>query len=141
VEYGGLRLQPAQTASLCEETVIDVEGGPHMHQSAIVMQICQDIGGRVTAWSTSEAATALVRVFRPVQRSCCVDWNGRALHSMPSGLLRKRSIGVILTSRARKQGACQLAAARLLRTTPRAPRAPGHGGAWHGELSGRVRRC
>jgi hypothetical protein len=43
VEYGGLRLQPAQAASLRKETVIDVEGGPHMHQSAILMQICQGI--------------------------------------------------------------------------------------------------
>jgi hypothetical protein len=41
VEYGGFHLQSAQTPGLREEAVIDVEGGAHMHQSAIMMQICQ----------------------------------------------------------------------------------------------------
>jgi hypothetical protein len=58
VEYGGFHLQSAQALGLREEAVIDVEGGSHMHQSAIAMQICQESLGPVTA-QTSDASGEL----------------------------------------------------------------------------------
>lgn len=41
VEDRGLGPQSAQSLGFREEAVIEVEGGPHLHEHAIMMQICQ----------------------------------------------------------------------------------------------------